>query len=182
MLAYRVFPYLEGVAQGEPGHPLAVARQGSGRWDNPELYTIWYLAHHPEAAIGEAFGNLSTWSPAMLDVPSLPGARRALGVYHFDEEASPCLDLDNARELAKRALRPTHIVIRNRARTQAIAERVHGEHRWAGIQWWSWYRPQWTLCALWDAGSVQFDHAEELIGHAALAEAATELAKTRDGV
>ena len=96
MLLCRVFPYLDDAGEGEPGHALHVHPvQGGGRWDNPSLYRTCYLATSPEAAIGEAFGNLVTWTPAMLVFPGLPGSQRRLGVYRFDGEANPLIDLDD---------------------------------------------------------------------------------------
>ena len=183
MLLYRVFPHLPFADPGEPGHPLYLsARQGSGRWDNPELYQLSYLAHSPEGAIGEAFGMISRWVPGMLAFPELPGATRRLGVYSVDEETHPCLDLDDSRALGERGLRPTDVVVRNRPKTQAISARVFREDRWSGVQWWSHQRPQRTLCAIWDRGALAFSHAEDLVGHPGLADAARELAKERDRI
>lgn len=178
MLVYRVFPHLPGARADEPGHPLYVHHpQGKGRWDNPSLYQARYLATSPQAAVGEAFANLSTWSPAMLAAPLLPRSVRRLGTYRFDETANPVLDLDDARALLDRHLRPTDVVVRNRPRTQAIAERIFNEGRWAGIGWWSYHRPQWALVALWSTVTLSLERTEDLGGHPALSEAAAALAK-----
>ncbi len=164
----------------KPGHPLYVsAGQGKGRWDNPSLYLVRYLSLSPVAAIGEAFGHLAAWAPEMLSVPVVPGARRRLGTYRFDETANPLLDLDDARVLADRGLRPTHVVIRDRPRTQKMAADIFAEQRWAGIQWWSCYRPQWTAVALWAAANLTVASVEDIPGHPALAEAAATLAARR---
>jgi hypothetical protein len=182
VLLYRVFPYLNRSAKGEPGHPLYTpAVQGGGRWDNPGLYVCRYLATTPEAAVGEAFGHLATWSAGMLISPSLNDAARSLGIYRLDEDLSPILDLDDPEVLAERGIRPTHVVVRNRPRTQAIAARIYREGRWAGIQWWSFYRPQWPVVALWE-GDLTVERVENLAPHPALDDAARELAKLRSGI
>lgn len=129
--------------QGAPGHPLYVhPGQGKGRWDNPDLYRLRYVALTPEAAIGETFGNLARWSPDMLRVPFLSGAERQLATYSMDETIHPLLDFDDAKTLIDRGLRPTQVVGRNRPLTSGIAARVFREGRWAGVRWWSYHRPQ----------------------------------------
>lgn len=178
MLLYRVFAHLPVATLDEPGHPLYIYPvQGKGRWDNPPLYLVRYLATSPEAAVGESFANLSTWSPAMLAAPFLPGSVRRLGTYRLDETTNPVLDLDDAQALLERHLRPTDVVVRNRPRTQAIAATIFNEGRWAGIGWWSYHRPQWALVALWSTVELACERVEDIDGHPALAEAASALAK-----
>jgi RES domain-containing protein len=178
MLLYRVFPYLATARPSEPGHPLYVhPDQGRGRWDNWDLYRAVYAAGSPSGAVGEAFAGLSTWSKAMLPFPSVPGSARAIGVYAFDEEANALLDLDDARMLLERNLRPTDVVVRNRPRTQGIARMVHSERRWAGMSWWSMHRPQWTLHVIWTADVLRVERVESLAGHPGLLDAGRLLAK-----
>ncbi len=184
MLLYRVFPYVKGAPPGDPGHPLTVqaAYQGKGRWDNPTLYTVMYLSASAEAAVGEAFGNLSTWSPGMFRFPQIPGSVKSLGTFELNEETHPILDLDDAGELAQRGIRPTHVVVRNRPRTHQIAADVFNEGRWSGIQWWSYHRPQWTAIAPWNLFDLAFQRVEDLRGHPALDAAAKTLSKPRRGI
>ena len=178
MLLYRIFPHLLSAKPGEPGHPLYVhPDQGTGRWDNADLYQAMYLAQTPSGAIGESFAHLTEWSRLMLTFPTIPGALRSLGVYRLDEEAHPLLDLDDAATLLARVLRPTDIVIRNRPRTQQIGRGVHSEGRWSGLSWWSMHRPQWTLYVLWNLGQLAVQEVQPLPGHPALADAADLLAK-----
>jgi RES domain len=181
VLLYRVFPHLRGAAAGEPGHALYVPRQGKGRWDNPALYRCFYLATSAEAAVGETFANLTEWTPAMLIVPGLPGSERQLGTYRVDEETNPLLDLDDPQALIDRGMRPTHVVVRNRPRTQGIAARIFDEGKWAGIQWWSCHRPQWTAVCLW-ADTLTVARVDPLPGHPAVDDAARSLAKMRSGI
>ncbi|MDQ2724360.1 MAG: RES domain-containing protein [Actinomycetota bacterium] len=166
---------------GDPGHPLnaQAAHQGKGRWDNPTLYTVMYLSASAEAAVGEAFGNLATWSPGMLGFPQIRGSVRSLGTFELNEEAHPVIDLDDTSELAQRGIRPAHVVVRNRPRTQQIAADLFSEGRWSGIQWWSYHRPQWTAIALWDLSGLKFRRVEDLRGHPALDAAAKTLSISR---
>ncbi len=83
---------------------------------------------------------------------------------------------------SRRHIRPTHVVIRNRPRTQQIAADIFNEWRWAGIQWWSYQRLQWTVVALWATGNLTVASVDELRGHAALDDAVRALAKSRRGV
>lgn len=181
MLVWRVFPWVDRAAPGEPGHPLHVhPDQGAGRWDNPDRYLALYVAASAEAAVGESFAHLVRWTVDMLPFPQVPGAVRALGVYRYDEEAHPLLDLDDARALLDRGLRPTDVVVRNRPRTQAIARSVHDEGHWAGIAWWSMHRPQWPLMVFFGTDVVTVEDVVDLPGHPALRDAGAVLAKEVD--
>jgi len=164
------------------GHPLySQPVQGAGRWDNPSLYRAFYLAKSPEAAIAEAFGNLLTWTPAMFASPGLKGAERQLGTYSFDEEVSPIIDLDDAGVLFERGIRPTHVVIRDRVRTQMMAASIFEEGKWSGIAWWSYHRPEWGLVALFGTGGLSVLEVAPIDAEGALADAALALAKVRTG-
>jgi hypothetical protein len=181
VLVYRVFPHDPDAARGEPGHALwSAAEQGFGRWDNPDRYRAMYVAASPSGAVGETFAHLSLWSRVMLVHPTIAGAHRALGVYAVDEETHPLLDLDDAGALLDRALRPTHVVIRNRPRTQQIAQSIFDEGRWSGLSWWSMHRPQWALHVLWDLRGVTVEAVEPLPGHPAVRDAARALGKQLD--
>lgn len=180
MLVYRVFPHREDAAAGSPGHPLYIhPDQGFGRWDNVELYRVLYVAGTATAAIGESFAHLSQWSQAMLPFPAIHGSRRRLVTYRL-EAAHPLLDLDDARALLDRVLRPTDVVKRNRARTQQIARGIFGESEWAGVSWWSMHRPEWTLHGLWEFDDIEVQGVAELSGHPGVYEAAVALARSVD--
>lgn len=157
MLAYRVFAYLPSAGAGEPGHPLYAHRpQRGGRIDHPD-YFVWYLAGQPQGAVGETFGNLAIWDLSMFDVPFLPGGRRALGVYRLPDTLR-LLDLDDPAELLQRNLRPSQVVIRNLAVTQAWGHQIfsepdphdHTSRRWDAVGWWSYHHPRWTILGCWD--------------------------------
>ena len=129
--------------------------QRGGRIDSPDYY-VWYLGRAPEAAVGEAFGNLQTWDASMFDVPYVPGARRALGVFQLPDDLR-VLDLDNPAELLERGLRPTQMVVRNLAVTQRWGSDIWDERdphdgstrRWQAVQWWSYHHPSWAVLASW---------------------------------
>jgi hypothetical protein len=178
---YRVFPRVPRARLGQPGHGLYIhPDQGAGRWDNPDLYRAGYFAASPEGAVGETFAGISTWRAAMLAFPALDKGVRVLGTYRIDEEAHPLLDLDDARNLVDRGVRPSHVVWRNRPATQAVARTAHEEGRWSGLSWWSMHRPQWSLVCLWDLDTLVLEAIEPLRGHPALLEAAGRLARPVD--
>lgn len=155
MLAYRIFVASPGAARGKAGHPEYLpVRQGGGRWDNADAYRITYLAADPEGAVGEVFGDLPVWTAGMFTAPYLPDGRRSLAIFEVPDTLD-ILDLDDAGTLVDQKLRPTQVVIRNPAFTQAFALSAFrqrgpaGVPRWHGIRWWSFHRPQWPLLAIW---------------------------------
>lgn len=149
MILYRVLPHLDSALPGEPGSATYLHRpQGRNRLDNPSAYDAWYFGLTPEAAVGEVFGDLAQWRDAMFGLPALPGSRKVLGVYEVPDTL-PVLDLDDAKNLLDRHLRPTQVVARNYAVTQAWGLDIQREGRWAGVRWWSFQRPHWTVYCLW---------------------------------
>jgi hypothetical protein len=124
-----------GARKGEAGHALHRARrQGAGRVDNPEHYRVLYASDAEAGAVAEAFGNHAVWTPLLLGGrPDLPGSVRALAT--FEAAGIEALDLDDARRLVERELRPSAVVARDRSLTQRWALRIFEEKRWAGIRW-----------------------------------------------
>lgn len=189
MIVYRVFVHDPAAGAGEPGHADYLHKpQGQGRLDNPRHYDLWYFAVLPEAAIGEIFGNLTDWTQGMFLAPYLPGARRALARFEIPDELD-ILDLDDAKALLDRGLRPTQVVARSRATTQNWALAIFneasqdGSRRWAGIRWWSYQRPQWPVIGLWVPPGTTPAHTlvgvEELaLDHPSVVDAARTMAKS----
>jgi RES domain len=183
VLLYRVFPYLPTASPGEPGHPLYEHRpQRGGRIDHPD-YFVWYLSPHAAAAIGETFGNLGVWDGSMFPFPLIAGSRRALGTYRLPDDLR-LLDLDDPAALVERSLRPTQIVTRNLAVTQAWGHRLWDErdphdasqHRWQAVKWWSYHRPVWSVMASWERPELQ--QVEDLdLNHPAVRDAAAALSR-----
>lgn len=123
-----------------PGHAEYLHKaQGPGRLDNPRHYDLSYFAVVPECAIGEVFGNLTEWTDGMFQAPRLP-ARRTLGRFEIPDDLN-VLDPDDARAQLDRGLRPTQVVVRNRAATQSWTLNIfseaarEGSKKWAGIRW-----------------------------------------------
>jgi hypothetical protein len=160
---YRVLPWLGSAEAGEPGHPqYAPMPQGQGRIDNPEHYVTLYLSDRPEGAIGEAFGNHRTWTSDLLDgPPTLVGSRRALAT--FDASDVNVIDLDDPQALAVRRLRPSRVVTRARATTQAWALDIYSENTWDGVRWWSFYDPDWGSFGLWTIDRLQLVDVSPLV-------------------
>jgi hypothetical protein len=189
MLVYRIFTESAGAHPGEPGHHSYIPHmQTTGRWDNANEYGLIYLAQSPEGAVAEVFGELPQWGPTMFDVPHL-GGRRALATFSMPDDL-PILDLDDAQTLVEQHLRPTQVVIRNPAFTQTFALRAFREHtaagerRYAGIRWWSFWRPQWAVLALWvqpgEPYPLQLQGIDQLtLDHAAVRDAAKALVRPR---
>ena len=161
-LLYRVLPFLQNVAPDEPGGALYVPRQGGGRLDNPELYTVLYLSDVASGAIAEAFGRFPEWTPAILaGSPSLPGSMRAIARYRLPDD-EPLCDLDDPEQLRRLRLRPSDVVSRDYSRTQAWARRIYEQRQWIGVRWWSYYDPRWVSVGLWDIGRLKLEEVRPL--------------------
>ena len=175
---YRVLPWVAGARKGEAGHALhRASRQGAGRVDNPEHYRVLYASDAAAGAVAEAFGNHAVWTPMLLGGrPGLPGSVRALAT--FDAPGAETLDLDDARRLVERELRPSVVVARDRSLTQRWALGVFEEKHWAGIRWWSHYDSRWGSFGLWDIARLKLVEVVPLTpGHPALLEAAAALSR-----
>jgi hypothetical protein len=183
VLLFRVFPYLPSAAVGQPGHAEYLhPGQGKGRLDNPDHYLCWYFSGEASGAVGENFADLLSWKDEMFLVPSIPGASRALGIYELPDD-TPLLDLDDARNLLDRGLRPTQVIERNRPATQTWALRIFhetnndGSPRWNGVRWWSYHRPHWRIFGLWNVAPRCVRVEQLTLSHPAIADAATALSK-----
>lgn len=151
---YRVFPYLPEANPREPGGALYIPPQGGGRFDNPDLYSVFYAGSAEAGAVAEAFGRFPEWTPAILEgSPALPGSSRAIGRYRVNAAVRVC-DLDDTAQLAALGLRPSDVVSRDYGRTRAWARRIYLEGSWAGLRWWSYYDPRWFSFAIWAVTQV----------------------------
>jgi RES domain len=159
---YRVFPFVPSAAADEPGGALYVPPQGSGRLDNPDLFSVLYLGDSPAGAIAEAFGRFPEWTPAILEgAPGLPGSVRALGCYRLPETIRLC-DLDDPEQLRALALRPSQVVSRSYDATRAWARQIYHQHAWAGVRWWSYYDPRWAGIGLWSIKDLTVENVRPL--------------------
>jgi hypothetical protein len=153
---YRVFPYRKDAAPTERGGALFVPPSaGIGRLDNRDVYNVLYLAQDfAEAAVAEIFGRLAVWRSASFHHADLE-LPYGLATYEASDDL-PLFDLDDVSALAR--LGVTHasdVLTRDRAKTQAWAKKIYDMRAYAGIRWWSYYKPEWKVLGLWDIGSVQ---------------------------
>lgn len=179
---YRVVPYLPTARKGRPGHPLYVPPStGASRIDNPGVYDTLYLGGDPRCAIAEAFGWAPRWSAGLLrGTPSLPGSVRALVTLDLPAAAAVC-DLADAARLVGLGLRPSRVVTRDRALTQAWARALFETGAYAGVRWWSYYDPDWGSVGLWDTTALSVtDVAVLTVDHPAFTDAAAAIVRIVD--
>jgi hypothetical protein len=172
MRLYRVFPWVEKAGRAQTGHPLHIPPvQGAGRIDNPGDYRVLYVSDSPVGAVAEAFGNHAVWTSDLFRVPALPDARRALAAYQTDRVE--VLDLDDARSLLDRELRPSDVVTRDRERTRRWSLAIYRERKWAGIRWCSLQDPDRGAYGLWKISALTVLDVISLdINHAVVTETA----------
>ena len=148
MKLYRIFPYDASAAPTERGGALFVPAGARNRIDNPDLYNVLYIAKSPEAAVAEAFGRIPVWTPQTFEHAS--GHQYALATYEAPDDLA-ILSLDDIDALKALGItRPSIVVTRDRAKTQAWARTIFETGRYAGASWWSYYGPEWTVMGLWD--------------------------------
>ena len=127
--------------------------------------------HH---SVAESFGNHAVWTPDLFRIPALSDARRALAT--LDSEPVTVVDLDDARTLLQRNLRPSDVVTRDRARTQAWSLAVFEENKWDGIRWWSRHDPDRGSYGLWNLANLSVLEVDPLdLDHPAVIDAARAL-------
>lgn len=145
--------------------------------DNPAHYRVLYASDSPVGAITEAFGNHRVWTDQLFDGrPELPGSRTALAEIVASDLSA--LDLDDARTLLARELRPSRVVTRDRTVTQGWALAIFRERRWVGIRWWSYYEPSVGSYGLWDLRKLRVRSVVALDRtHPAVKQATTLLAR-----
>lgn len=145
---YRVFSWDGKSAGREPGGPLFVARdrQGSGRHDAPARYGAWYCARDAVAAVAESIQYFRGSVLATTDFQQPSGGTKALARLWLDDETA-IVDLDDARELVARKVRPSHVATRRRPVTQRLALALF-EEGIAGFRWWSTLEAEWTNVTL----------------------------------
>lgn len=180
MRAYRILPYDAAAGEGEPGHPLFVPRrlQEGGRYDNNRLYAALYLALSRSGAVAEALGNHATWTDGLFESPST-GLRRHIATVEVpDRVADTIVDVDDARFLLDRGLRPTDVAGRARARTRSLAADLAAEGA-GGIRFWSYYRCEWTNIVLFEppvqAGDLTVVDVEAMTLQLPCVQAASEM-------
>ena len=111
MIVWRVAPIDARARRGRPFHPLYIPpSSGRHRIDNADLYTVLYASAQPAGAVAEAFASFTPWGDYLLAHPR--GAVRRLVAFDVPD-TPPLLDLDDARALVRRRLRPSQVVTRD---------------------------------------------------------------------
>ena len=144
---HRVFPWDERAAAGAPYSPSFVPpQQGSGRFDLADS-PVLYLGGSAEHAVAETLQGLR-------GRPFLAAALRRFGrplalvqVDVPDDLATLVVDLDDPARLVALGLRPSDVASDDRARTRAIAARLHAEGA-TGLRWWSKLSGDWHAVVL----------------------------------
>jgi hypothetical protein len=139
---FHTFPLRRGAALDAPGGPLYVPRerQGFGRFDAPDRYGAFYFSTLAISAIAEqlqAFRGRALPSSALRRAD---GSILALARMELDEPT--LVDLDDARRLLERDLRPSQVATSERARTRPIGVAIHDEGG-DGLLWWSALEAAW---------------------------------------
>ncbi len=177
MRLWRVFPWDAEAGPGSRGHPLWIPRslQGAGRHDNPELYGAIYLSERPAAAVAETIAHLRGQA---LDDADLERAGLRLALVGLEASVDGRLwDLDEARVLMERRLRPSVVATRVRRTTRRWAAELFRARPWRdGIRWWSTLEAAWMHVTLFDRALRRIEPAgppEPLrLAHVAVREAA----------
>jgi hypothetical protein len=82
-------------------------------------------------------------------------------------------DLDDPKALFDRNLKPSVVISKQRAVTQAWALTIFQERRWSGISWWSFYDPENAAVGIWTIESAEVLATQELrVGSAEFKDAA----------
>ena len=134
---------------------------GQNRIDNADLYAVLYISAEPHAAIAEALGRIELWRPATFLHPS--GRPLALATFEAPDDLPP-FELTAVEALRSIGVtRPTDVVTRDRAITQAWARTIFERGGFAGVRWWSYYNPDWPVVGLWDHKSLTLARPPEIL-------------------
>jgi hypothetical protein len=124
------------------------------------MYSVLYLSDAAAGAIAEAFGRFPTWTDAMLEgSPSVAGSRRAIARYSLPDRSAIC-NLDDAAQLLSLQLRPSDVVTRDYSRSRRWASRIFETGQFIGVQWWSYYDPDWASIGMWNINDL---HVEDVV-------------------
>lgn len=168
MTLFRAFPFDASAQERDLGGALYVPPGGKGRVDSllPRAYSVFYAASTPECAIAERFGAFDEWDRELIEAspatPLLPNSRFAIAAYTAVTPLRLC-DMDDARTLVERGLRPSKVVTKDRSVTQAWATKIHGNGAYAGISWWSYYEPSWQSVGVWSHADLRLSSDPELL-------------------
>ena len=148
MQLFRVFSWDGSSRGGGSGAPFLVPRnsQGSGRHDNPPLYGAFYCSLDSISCIAEALQPFRGQTFTERDLKRHANWILALATFELSDQAA-LVDLDDARELVARLLRPSVVATADRRGTQSLAARLYEEDA-IGFLWWSALESLWINCTL----------------------------------
>jgi hypothetical protein len=151
---FRVFPQDPSAADNNEGSALYVPPPSTlGHIANVDLYRELYFAAQPEAAVAEIFGALFAWYPS--DFVHASGRHYAVSTYDLDD-TDRILNLNDTAALRTAGVKqPSHVVTRDRTVSQGWARTIFATGKYHGVLWWSYYCPDWTVCALWEFSSLR---------------------------
>lgn len=179
MKLYRVFPYNPNAKNSEAGHPLFIpASRSTGRINNPDIYQSSYWSAQPECAVAEVFGTSFQWSETtFMGLPQIKNSYQAIATIEISDSVQ-IFEMDDARNLVKLKVKPSRVVTRNNAVTQAWAKQIFEQHKYIGVSWWSIWWPEWQSLGLWSVKQVKVVDVEALnVEHQAVIGAAETLGK-----
>lgn len=163
---WRVFPWDETAARGEPFSPSHVpATTGRGRFDLPvHRSPVLYVAETGEHAVAEA---LQPWRnrpllPAHLKRAGYPLALVRIGIP--ETLAPSVVDLCDPTTLVTHSVGPDRVASRRREVTQSIAHDLWDAGH-TGLRWWSAFHGDWHGVVLFTrrlAAHLTFDEARRL--------------------
>ncbi|MDQ2679695.1 MAG: RES family NAD+ phosphorylase [Candidatus Eremiobacteraeota bacterium] len=180
MRVYRVCIYLPNAAPNEPGGVFFIPPNQAGtRIGNSKHYQTLYVGDSAAGVCAEAFNfgrYRLRWTSEMLrGRPDIPGSYRALAWYDL-EDATVLCNLDDPSELLAQSLRPSEIITRDYAQSQAWALRLFQQRKWRGLRWWSYHDARWASVGLWSRDIIKAHGVERLtMSNPALSEAADVL-------
>lgn len=146
MELFRVFSWSRKAKPDEPGGALYAprGRQGSGRHDNPDLYTAFYCAREPVSCVAESLQFFRSQRLTAIDL--IRSSNRVLALVSLKLDPR-LVDLDAPSQLVEREIRPSQVATTRRRTTQRIAADLYREGV-GGFLWWSTLEASWINCTL----------------------------------
>jgi hypothetical protein len=183
-----VFPWDARAVPGDPYTPqytLPVGVQTGGRFDLPDVPTLYLALDEPAHALAEVLQPLRGKRQVR---PGHLRRKAPSGVYHPqaivetwlpDAVFSSLPDLGDPATLVRHAIRPDDLASHDRTVTQGISRRMH-DAGFPGFRWWSAFRGEWHVAVLYmdrvDRFEIQYGPPSPLhIAHPLVAEAAAIL-------
>jgi len=140
---WRVFPWDASAEAGAPfSREFVPHRQSTGRFDLGGQPSVLYFAESPEHAVGEV---LQGFRGRRITARHLRRSGKPLALVDValaQPTRDAVVDLTDPAALARHAIRPDELASHDRARTQAVARRIHAAGA-AGLRWWSSLTGEW---------------------------------------